>query len=412
MVHYDRSSIKAARCGRVSCNNSRWLRGTARVYKMYLQRFLKIQHINLVKPTSIGSAVDYHQKSTDNLLDIRHFAHLMDAGATRTECVTTKLPRNVCVERDRVERCEFLVTNGIGGYASLTTACKNTRSYHGLLIAALRPPLDRTLLLTRLDEMVIYKRRTFDLTTPNYVRLEGSVPVFTYEICDTILEKRIWMKQGQNTVFVSYRMCQETAASATTEMRLDVKALINHRDHHARTDTKNRTFQSTTTLLKPDVVRIAFKLEDDTSTELLMGVEKNVACVANSRTAEIKLEKERERGYPYLDAALHAASFKVRVSCGTSVTFYATTESEAKIKIEDELQLQHKYEIELLKRYEGVRLKLNKWAPNAYDESIRQLVLAADQFIIRRAGGHSILAGYHWFTDWTRDVGQFLSVVV
>ena len=122
--------------------------------------------------------------------------------------------REVCGHLDIAERREWLCTNGIGGFASGTLASVLTRRYHGLLVAALTPPLGRTLLVAKLDDTIeydtvrrpLFANRWIDGTVDphGYVEVErfhldGTTPVWTYACADALIEKRIWMEQGANT---------------------------------------------------------------------------------------------------------------------------------------------------------------------------------------------------------------------
>ncbi len=393
--------------------------------------------------------------------------------------------REVCGELALVEAREFIVTNGKGGYASLTAASSLTRSYHGLLIAALRPPLDRTLLLAKLNETATYLNRVFYLSTdrrrghhplrdsrsslsppmtpyaarpstrkppdsdlsPNgdvvsplgYLhlqsfRLEGTVPVFTYAIADAVLEKRIWMKQGQNTVYVNYYLRRATEA-----VELELHAYVNHRNHHHRTIADYPEFDYAAEVIEDDAtVRVNFLNGKQQNTTLFMKVDHGRAELANEWVRELILIKERARGLSDVDTNLHAATFKVDLLPGGRVTFVATAETDADIcdNGEQELQLQHEHELRLLEQFAEARTLaqqrrraitqrlsrsvpiLDSWRISRsaaakrnvrqrvadLSSTIDQLVLAADQFIISRAGGKSVVAGFHWFTDWARDV--------
>src|SRR5947199_7171489 len=136
---------------------------------------------------------------------------------------------NLYVERDSCANVqlgldrEWLVTNGLGGYASGSIVGATTRCYHGLLVAALRPPVERTVLVTKIDEEVTfpdghilklgvneYQPGVIDPHGYMYletVSLEGDIPCFTYRLTDTLtLEKRVWMEYGQNTTYVQYSL--------------------------------------------------------------------------------------------------------------------------------------------------------------------------------------------------------------
>ncbi len=157
--------------------------------------------------------------------------------------------REVCGNLDEAEKREWLVTNGIGGFASGTVAGTSTRRYHGLLIAALQPPVGRTLLVSTLDETVHYGEARFPLATNRWMSgfvsptgylqiesfwLEGMKPVWRYALGDALLEKRVWMKQGENTTYVQYTLVR--AGSAVT---IDAKILVGCRDFHATTHARD-----------------------------------------------------------------------------------------------------------------------------------------------------------------------------
>jgi glycogen debranching enzyme len=153
--------------------------------------------------------------------------------------------RDLCADLCFSAEREWLVTNGIGGYAMGNIAGLRTRRYHGLLVAALKPPVGRTLLVAKLDDTVAYDGHDYPLFANDWIRgavephgfrylerfhLEGTTPVWTYACADALLEKGIWMQQGANTTYVRYHLRR-----ATSPLVLAVKVLVTHRDHHANT---------------------------------------------------------------------------------------------------------------------------------------------------------------------------------
>jgi predicted glycogen debranching enzyme len=149
--------------------------------------------------------------------------------------------REVCGERSLAESREWLCTNGIGGFASGTVAGVLTRRYHGLLVAALKPPLGRTLQAAKVDEHVEYGGRRRPLFANRWAdgtvdprgyedleefRLEGTTPVWTYACADARLEKRVFMEPGANTTYVRYALVR-----ASRPITLELKALVNYRDY-------------------------------------------------------------------------------------------------------------------------------------------------------------------------------------
>src|SRR6266436_682734 len=158
--------------------------------------------------------------------------------------VAVSFASEICNDLAAAEQREWLVTNGIGGFASGTVAGSATRRYHGLLVAALNPPGGRTFLAASLDEIVRVGDQTYPLATHRWAsgavapqgylliqnfRLDGVVPVWTYQ-AGARIEKSIWMRQGENTTYIQYKLLE--SASPVT---LELKALVNYRDFHAAT---------------------------------------------------------------------------------------------------------------------------------------------------------------------------------
>src|SRR6184192_1879323 len=153
--------------------------------------------------------------------------------------------REICGSLDIAERREWLVTNGIGGFASGTISGNLTRRYHGLLVAALHPPVARTQLVAKLEEDASYDGKDYALATNRWAngavepkgyfniegfRLEGTTPVWRFAFADALLEKRIWMRRGENTTYVQYSLVRGRGP-----VRLALKALVNYRDFHSST---------------------------------------------------------------------------------------------------------------------------------------------------------------------------------
>ena len=153
--------------------------------------------------------------------------------------------REVTGDLAAAERREWLCVNGIGGFASGTIAGTQTRRYHGLLIAALAPPLGRTLLAAQVHDTLAYAGRDWALCCARWAsgnadpagyrlierfRLDGTTPVWTYACADALVEKRVWMEPGANTTYVRWRVLRGQGP-----LTLTVKALVNYRDYHATT---------------------------------------------------------------------------------------------------------------------------------------------------------------------------------
>src|SRR5688572_10165838 len=144
-------------------------------------------------------------------------------------------------DRDRLATLEWLVTNGLGGYASGTIAGVMTRRYHALLVAALPAPLGRMVLVSRLDERVRLAGgriawlsrlgNAADGVAATHFRLAGGLPIWTYELEGTTIEKRLIMPRLQNTVIVCYHVTR-----AATPIRLGIRPHLHARPHEAAVD--------------------------------------------------------------------------------------------------------------------------------------------------------------------------------
>jgi predicted glycogen debranching enzyme len=317
--------------------------------------------------------------------------------------------REICGNLDIAASREWLVTNGIGGYASGTVAGLLTRRYHGLLVAALQPPLGRTLLLAKLDETVLYGDGFYSLYTNRwadgtidahgyqnieYFSLEGTVPLWRFAVADALLEKRIWMQQAANTIYVQY-----TLRRATQPLKLTLKAIANYRDYHSDTHNYNdwqmsieQVEQGICVSAYPDAVPI-YLLTDRAS-----------ASPAHNWYYNFDLAVERYRGLSDKEDHLHAATFEVTLNLGESLTFVASTHKQPELNGEAALKHRHTLEQKLIGLWKSNR-PLNAADPPAW---VNHLVLAADQFIVDRSvpedpQGKTIIAGYPWFSDWGRD---------
>jgi predicted glycogen debranching enzyme len=319
--------------------------------------------------------------------------------------------REICGNLQNSESREWLVTNGIGGYASGTVAGLLTRRYHGLLIAALNPPLGRTLMLTKLDETALYDDQTYPLYTNRWVDiairsqgylhlesfcLEGVVPVWRFACADAILEKRVWMQQGANTTYIQYVLIR-----ATKPLTITLKALVNYRDHHGDTHTRLSDWKTTIGRVEQGLCVTAFP----GATPLYLLANATTILPAHEWYENFDLAVERSRGLCDREDHLHAATFEITLNPGKEFTFVASTEpTTPSLDGLESLAIRHAHSRELLALWKANRAQSSMAAPNW----IKHLVLAADQFIVERpleneTNGKTVIAGYPWFGDWGRD---------
>jgi len=322
--------------------------------------------------------------------------------------------RDTCGQVNIAGKREWLVTNGIGGYASGTIANMLTRRYHGLLVAALRPPLGRTLLLAKLDETIEYDgihvesghyyplyvnrwSNGHSLTEPDghhhidRFHLEGTTPVWTFACANALLEKRIWMQPAENTTYIQYRL-----ARAAGPLLLQAKAFANYRSYHD------------TTIINDWQAEI---LPVERGLRLQMFPEAAPFYLLSDRASlqprfewyeDFLLSEEEYRGQNDIEEdLLYVAQLRAVLQPGETLTVTVSMNNQANLNGAEALAERVAYEKEKLDK---ARSMFSKPQPAA----IEQLALAADQFLVKRPtvdnpGGLSIIAGYPWFSDWGRD---------
>jgi predicted glycogen debranching enzyme len=310
--------------------------------------------------------------------------------------------REICGHLVAAQRREWLVTNGIGGYAMGSLPGILRRRYHGLLVAALRPPLGRTVLLSKLDDTATYDGRAYPLFTNHWAdgqiepegycyqqrfHLEGTTPVWTFALADALLEKRVWMQPFENTTYIHYHLSR-----AGRPLRLEAKALVTYRDHHGNTTAGRRAFSQTP-------VEGGLRLESGPGqTPFYLLSDRAKARPENEWYRGFLLAVEEYRGQPAEEDLFFVATFHLVLQPGESLTLVASTEAAPELDGPAAYQKRRAFEESLLAA-----------SPLAAEPApVRQLALAADQFIVRRAGpgdpdGRTVIAGYPWFSDWGRD---------
>jgi len=318
------------------------------------------------------------------------------------------LGREVCGELASAEQREWLVTNGIGGFASGTVAGSLTRRYHGLLVAALKPPLGRTLLVSKLEEAAEYDDVRYALSTDRWgggtvdpqgyrqieeFHLEGTTPVWTYSFGDALLEKRIWMQHGSNTTYVRYRFLR-----GCRPLEIAVRALVNYRDYHATTHAGDWRMQV-------DAIENGLRVKAfEGATQFFLLSADASAEPAHDWYRNFFLPVAHFRGLDDREDHLHAGTFRISLQPGASATVVLTTDPRAELRAVAAGAACDQREAGLLQSFSTAHPQSGPQAP----AWIRQLVLAADQFVVTRPladdpGALSVIAGYHWFGDWGRD---------
>lgn len=310
--------------------------------------------------------------------------------------------RDVCNHLQAAAGREWLVTNGIGGFASGTVAGLLTRRYHGLLVAALNPPLGRTLLLAKLDETAVYDGQAFPLFANRWAggavdpagfhhlerfHLEGATPVWTFACADALLEKRVWLQPGANTTYIRYDLRRSARPLA-----LRIKALVNYRDYHGTTRAGDWQMQIAPAPHGLQIVAFAG------ATPFFLLSDRAEASPDHTWYRNFHLDVEAYRGLDATEDHLYAGTFEGALQPGQSLTLLASTDPAPSLDGAAAYAERQAHEQNLLAA----------GAPEGAPPWARHLVLAADQFIVRRPSpGHpdglTVIAGYPWFSDWGRD---------
>jgi predicted glycogen debranching enzyme len=313
---------------------------------------------------------------------------------------------------------EWLVTNGLGGYASGTVCGVATRRYHGLLIAALAAPLGRTMMLNQVSERLglpdgtvaplgIEEIAEHPSAAPGAgrlaeFRLEAGLPVWRYQAGGFALEKRLILPHLQNTVFVIYRTLSGEGA-----LRLILRPLVHFRGHDAPVDVPHPGPY----VLTASGDRFEIQASRDFPPLRLILHGRGVAFTLDATTeAHLTYPVEADRGYESSGDLWSPGYFHVELARDEEVALVASTETwETSGALRPD---------EAARAERGRRARLIEMAhPRARDDTASALVLAADQFLITPAGRvedaarahasgeevRTVIAGYHWFTDWGRD---------
>jgi predicted glycogen debranching enzyme len=327
---------------------------------------------------------------------------------------------------------EWLVTNGLGGYASGTIVGAATRRYHGLLIAALPAPLGRVVMLNHLMEelrlpggQIIHlggEERTGVLELPGAAflaefRLEFGLPVWRYNVEGFLLEKRVLLPHRQNTVHVTYRLLEGDGT-----LRLKLRPSVHFRPHEASVNTPLggpyvlTAVEDRYELSKGSYADLAAAHGGSANAPAmpvlrlrLLGA-RSAFTIDGQHVPSVLYRIEESRGYEATGDLWSPGHFRVDLHKGKEATLIASTESWETIRAlgpDDALRAE---------RDRRVRL-LHLAPPSARAGPAAELVLAADQFLITPAGRieeaararaagdevRTVIAGYPWFTDWGRD---------
>jgi predicted glycogen debranching enzyme len=304
------------------------------------------------------------------------------------------LEADICRDLSESSSREWLETNGIGGFACGTVSGANTRRYHGILTAAADAPLGRLRCVSRVEETLLIDGRRYDLSTnhfPNAVFPKGysyikqfrldPYPIWTFEVEGIRVERSFFMAHGENTTVCRWKTI---LAVSGTEVSLEVRPLMSCVDyHHLRHENDGLNIES-----KFD--KGIAEISSNAQTPDIYFAHNAIASETTGlwyRNFEYEIEKER--GFDFHEDLFQP--FSLRFGLGHPAAIVISTQKRA-VSDADALE----------KREVRRRNKLIAMSPSN-DAMTHQLTLAADQFIVKRGSGETVIAGYPWFTDWGRD---------
>jgi predicted glycogen debranching enzyme len=318
--------------------------------------------------------------------------------------------RRMCANLNEALSREWLETNGLGGFASSTITGLNTRRYHGLLTAATKPPVGRLVLLSKLEETLVIDGRRYELSAnqyPGVIQPQGykhqigfrldPFPVFTYEIEGIRIEKSVFMIQGENSTVVQYEFQfphpekqpegeEPSLIPTPSPILFELRPLIAFRDYHSTTHENGA--------LNPHA-----QMEDRLTSvapygdlpRLYVGHDTGEVDATGYWYRNFEYRAEQERGLDFTEDLFSPFVLRFDLKNATRLNVIASTERREVAHVDE------------YRRAEILRREALKRAAGCDDELMRALVTASDQFIVARENCKTVIAGYHWFSDWGRD---------
>jgi len=326
---------------------------------------------------------------------------------------------SVLSDFSRAIQMEWIVANGLGGYASSTVLGINTRKYHGLLVSAFNPPVDRRVLLTKLDEEVRIENETHPTGSNEFKQgiqpkgylflsrfLLDPFPTYRYAMQGFQFQKTIFMPYGKNATIVIYEVFNPTK----NKVSIRILPLVNSRHFHSVTDKDKLTWGF---IQKPFEQGVIIQPSISLSTLSILCTDGRYFVGRGEWVEETYFRVDDLRGESCLDDNYQPGWFELDIAPEERKRFYVLATAG---KSEDEAQsilsfvprdlkdLDALYNQELRRR-KNLLSTFQRCIGIEMEDWLKWLVLAADSFVVNREStkARSVIAGYHWFEDWGRD---------
>ncbi|WP_243006647.1 MULTISPECIES: amylo-alpha-1,6-glucosidase [unclassified Roseburia] len=298
---------------------------------------------------------------------------------------------------------EWVLTNGIGGYAGSSVTGAHARKHHGYLIASLHPPVERFVILSKINECLIRSSEKIDFTVEQYLADDGSTAYrkgieylnsftydglvhFTTKAPEFTMTKTLAFEHGKNTIAISYDI-QNDGESAT----LVLTPLFNYRVHHEASTIDTLKFD---TAYEQPEIRLVPQQNKDVTIRLFTDDGTVVPCEGKYTTG-MQLQKELDVESDALDDNYtpYQIEFPLDAGCRKKISIVCTIEDT--------------YEKDAFATAAAEMARFDALEKKAgyHDELAETLTIAADHFLAYRqsTGLMTVLAGLPWFTDWGRD---------
>jgi predicted glycogen debranching enzyme len=320
---------------------------------------------------------------------------------------------------DKALRLEWLVTNGLGGYASSTVLNINTRKYHGILVAAFNPPIDRHVVLSKLDEDVTIEDKNFPLGSnefkdtiyPNgFSRLrsfsQNPFPTFNYEVLGLYLRKILFMPYARNMTVARY----DVINTLNEEVTIQIYPLVNMRHFYETTNRQTKQVQFIKTRVTNGVM---LETQPPQGNLILVSTNGQYNFTQDAWIERLFYRTDDSRGENCVDDYFQHGFFSVKIPSKAKKKFSIAAsagrskeDSTAQLGLEFDASFVEKLFSEEMKRRKRVLESFYENRANVAPKSwLNWLLMSANSFIVKRksTGKKSIIAGYHWFEDWGRD---------
>ena len=306
---------------------------------------------------------------------------------------------------------EWLIANGIGGYASSTVLGCNTRKYHGLLVAPLMPPARRFLILSKVDESIEINNKKYDLYTnmcknylsEGYKYLESFekeyFPVFKYQIEDVKISKIISMMHGKNTVCILYKI-----RTGENNAKITIAPIVNFRDFHQ--ENSNHTFD-----LKQEIKNTKVKVVVDNNISTPIYMYTNSGKYIEHKNDTFKnmyyIEEERRGFFPEENHAV-TGRYEIELEPNKETIISFVCSLDENIEEIDPVNVINNEIVRIRQLLIDSKLydaKKNVTYNGKDEDFLLNYIIQTDNFIVYRPSFnlHTVIAGYHWFLDWGRD---------